>query len=238
MAKRKSTIGHHNTELKTYTNPKIHVKNGGEIKFSGRVNSSCSAGGISRVTLVTNPVMKLWIGKGPEHIGKVFLEKKKNKTKPSQFLWLHPTISLNNSKFGDCWYHLFHWPWNKRLPHIPLALFHIFSYTYNFDSVEWLRTKLSLETLWPNKSAPFPRHCVRYVYVQNTIQKTQDWATQTPLKTGEEPRFSGRVSSLCATSDTYGVTLVTKPMRSHGIGKDREVLTTSRTYLSTCKDGF
>ena len=61
--------------------------------------------------------------------------------------------------------------------------------------------------------------------------KTKDRVTQTPLKTGGELRCSRRVSSSCSTSDTSRVNLVTNPVTSHERGKDREVFTTSGTYL-------
>ena len=61
--------------------------------------------------------------------------------------------------------------------------------------------------------------------------KTKDRVTRTPLKTVGEIRYSGRVSSYCSTSDTRRVNLVTNLVISHGRGKDREVLTTSGTYL-------
>jgi hypothetical protein len=38
--------------------------------------------------------------------------------------------------------------------------------------------------------------------------KTKDRVTRTPLKTGDEFRCSGRVSSSCSTSDTRRVNLV------------------------------
>ena len=60
--------------------------------------------------------------------------------------------------------------------------------------------------------------------------KTKDRVTRTPLKTGGEIRFSGRVSSSCPTSDTRRVNLVTNPVISHERGKDRGVFTTSGTY--------
>jgi hypothetical protein len=44
--------------------------------------------------------------------------------------------------------------------------------------------------------------------------KTKDRVTRTPLKTGGEPRCSGRLSSSCSTSDTRGVNLVTNPVIS------------------------
>jgi hypothetical protein len=53
--------------------------------------------------------------------------------------------------------------------------------------------------------------------------KTKDRITRTPLKTGDELRCCGRVSSSCSTSDTRRVNLVIKPVISHERGKDREV---------------
>ena len=62
--------------------------------------------------------------------------------------------------------------------------------------------------------------------LQNNTQKTKDQATQTPIRMGDELRYSRRVSSgICQ------VTLVTNPVISHQRGKDREVVTTSGTYL-------
>ena len=63
---------------------------------------------------------------------------------------------------------------------------------------------------------------------QNTY-KTKDRVTRTPLKTGDDIRCSGRVSSSCSTSDTRRVNLVTYTVISHKRGKDREVFT-SGTY--------
>ena len=60
--------------------------------------------------------------------------------------------------------------------------------------------------------------------------KTKDRVTRTRLKTGDEFRCSGRVSSSCSTSGTRRVNLVTNPVISREWGKDREVLTTSGTY--------
>ena len=61
--------------------------------------------------------------------------------------------------------------------------------------------------------------------------KTKARVTRTSLKTGGEFRWSGRVSSSCSTSGTRRVNLVTNPVISHEWGKDREVFTTSGTYL-------
>ena len=61
--------------------------------------------------------------------------------------------------------------------------------------------------------------------------KTKDRVTRTPLKIGGELRCPGRVSRYCSTSDTCSIILVTNPVTSHDWGKDREVFTTSGTYL-------
>jgi hypothetical protein len=50
--------------------------------------------------------------------------------------------------------------------------------------------------------------------LQNTTQKTKDQVTRTPLKTGDELRYSGRVSSSCSTSGTHRVTLETNTVIS------------------------
>ena len=74
----------------------------------------------------------------------------------------------------------------------------------------------------------------RKMYKQRStkhIYKTKDRVARTPpIKTGDELRCSGRVSSPCSTSDTRRVNLVTNPVIRHEQGKDREVLTTSGTY--------
>ena len=61
--------------------------------------------------------------------------------------------------------------------------------------------------------------------------KTKDRVTRTPLKTGGELRCFGRVSSSYYISDSRRVNLVTNPLISHEWRKDREVLTTSGTYI-------
>jgi hypothetical protein len=48
---------------------------------------------------------------------------------------------------------------------------------------------------------------------QTTIYK--DRVTRTPLKTGDELRFSGRVNRSCSTSGTRRINLVTNLVRSH-----------------------
>ena len=51
--------------------------------------------------------------------------------------------------------------------------------------------------------------------LQNTAQKTEDQATQTPLKTLGALRCSERVGSSSSNSDTRCATLVTKSVISH-----------------------
>ena len=63
-------------------------------------------------------------------------------------------------------------------------------------------------------------HCVNIFLInnglQNTAQKTKDWATRTPLKTGSEFGCSGMVGSSCSSSETCRVT---NPAISHEWGK-------------------
>jgi hypothetical protein len=75
-----------------------------------------------------------------------------------------------------------------------------------------------------------PNGCVMYCYYLASIQwstkqytKTKDRVTWTSPKTGGELMCSGRVSSSYSTSATPLVNLVTKPVRSHEWGEDREV---------------
>jgi hypothetical protein len=73
MAKRKRTKGQ-KTIYKTYfciykTKDRVtrtSLITGGELRCSGRVNSSCSTSGTRRVNLVTNPVISHERGKDPE----------------------------------------------------------------------------------------------------------------------------------------------------------------------------
>jgi hypothetical protein len=60
--------------------------------------------------------------------------------------------------------------------------------------------------------------------------KTKDRVTRTPLKTWGVLDCSGGVSSVCSTSDTRRVNLVTSPVIIHERGEDWEVLTTNGTY--------
>ena len=63
------------------------------------------------------------------------------------------------------------------------------------------------------------------------IHKTKDRVRQTLLRTGGELGYSGWVSSSCSTSGTRRVNLFTNPVINHEWRKDREVLTTSGTYM-------
>ena len=82
------------------------------------------------------------------------------------------------------------------------------------------------------RTTQWPKEKVHKVKQRSTkhIYKTKDRVTRTPLKTGGELRWSGRVSSSCSTSDIRCVNLVTNSVISHERGKDREVFTTSGTY--------
>ena len=60
--------------------------------------------------------------------------------------------------------------------------------------------------------------------------KTTDRVTQTPLKTGGELMYSGRVSSFSSTSGTHHANLVTNSVTSHEWGKDRDMFMTSGTW--------
>jgi hypothetical protein len=61
-------------------------------------------------------------------------------------------------------------------------------------------------------------------------QKNKDRAIRTPLITGDELKYSGRVSSSFSTSGTRRVTLVTKPVIIYKGGKDRIMIMTTGPY--------
>jgi hypothetical protein len=61
--------------------------------------------------------------------------------------------------------------------------------------------------------------------------ETKDWVARTPLQSGGELMCSGSVSNSCSTSGTRRVNLVTNPVISHEWRKDKEMFTTSGTYL-------
>jgi hypothetical protein len=63
------------------------------------------------------------------------------------------------------------------------------------------------------------------------LQRNCRRLTRTPLKTGGEPRCSGRVSSSCSSRGTRHVNLVTNLMISLEWGKDREVFNTRNICL-------
>jgi hypothetical protein len=60
--------------------------------------------------------------------------------------------------------------------------------------------------------------------------RTKHRVTLTPLKTGRDFRYSGKVSISSSTSDTCRVNLVTNQVISHERGKNRQMFTTSGTY--------
>ena len=55
--------------------------------------------------------------------------------------------------------------------------------------------------------------------------------TRTPPKAYDELKCSGKVNTSCSISDTCHFTLVTNPVISHELGKDRFVITPNWTYL-------
>jgi len=59
--------------------------------------------------------------------------------------------------------------------------------------------------------------------LQSITHKTKDRVTRTPVKTGGELRYSGRVSSSWSTGDTRRVTIITNPSIGHEWGKDKKV---------------
>jgi hypothetical protein len=80
-------------------------------------------------------------------------------------------------------------------------------------------------TQWPKEKVQKDKQqSIKHIF------KTKDRVTRTPLKTGGELRYSGRVCSSCSTSGTRRVNLVTNPVISRKWGKDQEVFTTSGKY--------
>jgi hypothetical protein len=53
-------------------------------------------------------------------------------------------------------------------------------------------------------------------------RKTKDRVPRTPLKTGGQLRWSGRVKSSCSTSDTCRVNLVTNPSNQNYVFRQRK----------------
>ena len=83
------------------------------------------------------------------------------------------------------------------------------------------------------RSTQWPKEKVQKDKQRSTkhTHKTKDQVTRTPLKTRGELTCSGRVNSSCPTSGTCRVNLGTNPVIGHEWEKDREVFTTSGTYL-------
>ena len=72
--------------------------------------------------------------------------------------------------------------------------------------------------IWTDNIIPLPKKKGtkgQTTIYKNTTQKTKDQATQTPIKTGGELRYSGRIRSSCSTSGTCHVNLVANLMISH-----------------------
>jgi starvation-inducible outer membrane lipoprotein len=74
-----------------------------------------------------------------------------------------------------------------------------------------------------------------YYDLQHNTQKTND--PRTPLKTGSEIRFSGRVDFFYFTSGTRRITVITNPLTSPGRRKDVIMVTTNGRNTS-CIRGF
>jgi hypothetical protein len=83
------------------------------------------------------------------------------------------------------------------------------------------------QTQWPNEKVQKDKQrATKHTY------KTKDRVTRSPLRTVGELMCSRRVSSSCSTSGTRRVNLVTNPVISHERGKEREVFTTSGTFVT------
>ena len=87
-------------------------------------------------------------------------------------------------------------------------------------------------TQWPKEKGQ--------ITIYKHTYKIKDRVTRTPLKTGDELRCSGRVSSSCSTSDTCRVNLVTNPVITlHEVQYDQKFTTNTITiitlyYMSIC----
>jgi hypothetical protein len=66
--------------------------------------------------------------------------------------------------------------------------------------------------------------------LQNITKKTKDWATRTPINTGDELGTSAKISSSRSTSVTRRVTIVTNSVISHEWGKEQNVNNLSVWY--------
>jgi hypothetical protein len=65
-------------------------------------------------------------------------------------------------------------------------------------------------TQWPKEKVPKDKQ-----RSTKHTHKTKDRVTRTPLKSGGELRYSGRVNSSCSNSDTRRVNIVTNPVIRH-----------------------
>jgi hypothetical protein len=74
--------------------------------------------------------------------------------------------------------------------------------------------------------------------IYNHTHKTKDRVTRTQLKTRDELRCSGRVSSSCSTSGTRRVNLVTNPVLSDEWGKDRAVSNDDNVWFEILVDAL
>ena len=74
--------------------------------------------------------------------------------------------------------------------------------------------------------------------IYNHTHKTKDRVTRTQLKTGDELRCSGRISSSCSTSGTRRVNLVTNPVLSDEWGKDRAVSNDDNVWFEILVDAL
>ena len=69
---------------------------------------------------------------------------------------------------------------------------------------ELLKDKRTDNTMGPKKKGQKDKQ----LFTNHYTKKTKDQATRTPLSTGGELRYSGRVSSYCSTRDIRHVTLI------------------------------
>ena len=87
MDKQRSTKHTHKTKDRV---TRIPLRTGGELRCSGRVDTSCSTSGTRRVNLVTNPVISRELGEDQE----VF-------TTSGTYLWSFVTQIFHNGYGGD-----------------------------------------------------------------------------------------------------------------------------------------
>jgi hypothetical protein len=85
----------------------------------------------------------------------------------------------------------------------------IYNLLFNFQQ--------KIEIQWPKKKGQNDKQqCKKHTH------KTKDRETRTPLKSGGKPRCSWRVSSSYSISGTRRTNLITNPVISLELGKDRE----------------